>query len=46
MSRKMIEHLVESKRIFVGLEDSKKSWKLAVRCGRYVDSSNFNACRI
>lgn len=29
--RKMQDHIVKGKRIFVGLEDSKKSWKLCVR---------------
>jgi transposase len=30
--RKMQEKIVEGKRIFVGLEDSKKTWRLCVRC--------------
>jgi len=29
--RKMREHIIEGKRIFVGLEDSKKTWRLCVR---------------
>jgi len=34
--RKMQEHIVKSNRIFVGLEDSKRTWKLCVRCDRMV----------
>ena len=30
--RKMQEYVVKGNRIFVGLEDSKKTWKLCVRC--------------
>ena len=30
--RKMQRHIVEGKRIFVGLEDSKRTWKVCVRC--------------
>lgn len=30
--RKMNESIVSGKRIFVGLEDAKRSWKLCVRC--------------
>ncbi|MFH1891244.1 MAG: IS110 family transposase [Candidatus Zixiibacteriota bacterium] len=30
--RKMQEHIVKGKRVFVGLEDSKRTWKLCVRC--------------
>ena len=29
--RKMQDYIIKGKRIFVGLEDSKKSWKLCVR---------------
>lgn len=32
MERKMINHIVENKTIFVGLEDSKRTWKIAIRC--------------
>jgi transposase len=31
-TRKMKESIVENKKIFVGLEDSKRTWKLNVRC--------------
>jgi transposase len=31
MERKIRQHVVEGKEIFVGLEDSKKTWKLSVR---------------
>jgi transposase len=34
--RKMREYIVKGKRIFVGLEDSKKTWKLCVRSDRMV----------
>jgi len=30
--RKMQEFIVQGKRIFVGLEDSKRTWRLCVRC--------------
>ena len=30
--RKMQEYIVKGKQIFIGLEDSKKTWKLCVRC--------------
>lgn len=30
--RKMQEYIVKGKQIFVGLEDSKRTWKLCVRC--------------
>ena len=30
--RKMQEYIVKSNRIFIGLEDSKKTWKVCVRC--------------
>jgi transposase len=33
---KMQEHIVEGKRISVGLEDSKKTWKLCVRCEQMI----------
>ena len=34
--RKVQDFVVRGKEIFVGLEDSKKTWKLAVRCERMV----------
>jgi transposase len=34
--RKVQDFVVAGKEIFVGLEDSKKTWKLAVRCDRMV----------
>ena len=34
--RKMQEYIVKGNRIFVGLEDSKKTWKVCVRCDRMV----------
>lgn len=34
--RKMQEFIVKSNRIFVGLEDSKKTWKVCVRCDRMI----------
>jgi len=30
--RKMQEYIVKSNRIFIGLEDSKRTWKVCVRC--------------
>jgi len=30
--KKMQNHIVKDNRIFVGLEDSKRTWKLCVRC--------------
>ena len=34
--RKMQEYIVKGNKIFIGLEDSKKTWKLCVRCDRMV----------
>lgn len=34
--RKMQEYIVKGKRISVGLEDSKKTWKLCVRCEQMI----------
>jgi len=34
--RKMQHYIVENNRIFVGLEDSKKTWKVCVRCDRMI----------
>ncbi|KMQ49464.1 Transposase [Chitinispirillum alkaliphilum] len=33
-TRKMQNYVVKSKKIFVGLEDSKKTWKITVRCDK------------
>jgi len=39
--RKMQRHIVKGKRVFVGLEDSKRNWKLCVRCeGMIVDETS------
>jgi transposase len=35
-TRKVQDFVVKGKEVFVGLEDSKKTWKLAVRCERMV----------
>lgn len=34
--RKLQEYIVKSKRIFIGLEVSKRSWKLCVRCDKMI----------
>ena len=34
--KKIQEHVLKGKRIFVGLEDSKKTWKICVRCDQMV----------
>lgn len=34
--RKMQKYIVKNNRIFVGLEDSKKTWKVCVRCDRMI----------
>ena len=34
--KKMQEHVVEGKHVFVGLEDSKRTWKLCVRSGGQI----------
>ena len=34
--RKMQDYLVRDKKVFVGLEDSKRSWKLCVRSGGMI----------
>ena len=34
--RKMQEFIVKGNKIFIGLEDSKRTWKLCVRCDRMV----------
>jgi transposase len=32
MSNKMVQAIAQGKKIFIGLEDSKRTWKLCVRC--------------
>jgi transposase len=32
----MQDFIVKGKQIFVGLEDSKRTWKLCVRCGGMI----------
>jgi len=34
--RKMQKHIVKSNRIFIGLEDSKRTWKICVRCDKMI----------
>ena len=34
--RKMLDYIVKGNKIFIGLEDSKKTWRLCVRCDRMV----------
>jgi transposase len=34
--KKMQEYIVKGNRIFIGLEDSKRTWKVCVRCDRMV----------
>jgi transposase len=34
MNRKMQDYIVKSKKVFIGLEDSKRTWKICVRCDR------------
>ena len=36
LMRKMQEYIVKGNRIFIGLEDSKKTWRLCVRCDRMI----------
>jgi transposase len=44
MSRKMINYIVKGKKVYVGLEDSKRTWKLSVRCeGMEVHFISFEA---
>lgn len=44
MNRKMINNIVKGKEVFVGLEDSKRTWKLSVRCeGREIHYTSFEA---
>jgi hypothetical protein len=35
-TRKVQDFVVKGKEIFVGLEDSKKTWKIAVRCEKML----------
>jgi len=34
--KKMQKYIVKNNRIFIGLEDSKKTWKVCVRCDRMI----------
>ena len=34
--RKMQNHIVKSNRIYIGLEDSKRTWKICVRCDKMI----------
>ena len=44
MNRKMINYIVKNKTVFVGLEDSKRTWKVSVRCeGREIHYSAMQA---
>jgi transposase len=36
MVRKMQDYIVKDKKIFIGLEDSKRTWKVAVRCEKML----------
>ena len=36
MNHKVQEYVVKGKEVFVGLEDSKTTWKIAVRCDRML----------
>ena len=36
LMRKMQDYIVQSKEVFIGLEDSKKSWKVAVQCEKQL----------
>jgi transposase len=36
MKVKMQDYIVQNKQIFIGLEDSKKTWKVAVRCEKML----------
>lgn len=50
--RKMQDFVAKGKKVFVGLEDSKKTWKLCVKCGNMIvyqtsmpaDYSNLKSC--
>ena len=42
--KKMQEYVIKGKRIFVGLEDSKRTWKVCVRSeGMVVDEASMPA---
>ncbi|HEX3020595.1 MAG TPA: transposase [Chitinispirillaceae bacterium] len=44
MNRKIINYIVKSKKVYVGLEDSKRTWKLSVRCeGVEIHYTSFEA---
>ena len=44
MNRKMQNYIVKGKKVFVGLEDSKRTWKLSVRCeGREIHYTSMEA---
>jgi transposase len=44
LMRKMQDFIVKGKEIFIGLEDSKRSWKLCVRCdGMIIDETSMPA---
>src|SRR5512133_403406 len=34
--KKLQEYVVKGKKVFIGLEDSKRTWKICVRCGQIV----------
>jgi len=44
MNRKMQDYIQKGKEIFIGLEDSKKTWKLSARCeGREINYTSMPA---
>ena len=44
LMRKMQEYIVKGNRIFIGLEDSKRMWKVCVRCeGMIVQETSMPA---
>jgi transposase len=44
MNRKMVNYIVKGKEVFVGLEDSKKTWKVCVRSeGREIHYTSMQA---
>ena len=34
--RKMLDYIVKGNKIFIGLEDSKKTWRLCARCDQII----------
>jgi transposase len=43
-NRKMMNYIVKGKKIFIGLEDSKRTWKISVRCeGREIHFTSMQA---